>query len=129
VAPPGCARIICGKDRFAGETTFPHPIGLYGYSANPPYSAATRRGGIGGLKITTFTTRDDVNTNTPGGNAELFARIEFHHRHVPKAIAARITELSDGGLSDFEIQARTGLALPLVRLILRGGSPSGDMKR
>jgi hypothetical protein len=44
-------------------------------------------------------------------------------RQVHRALAVRITELADGGLSDFEIQALTGVALPLIRLVLRGAIP------
>jgi hypothetical protein len=55
----------------------------------------------------------EMNPNTPG-EAD---------RHVPKAIATCITELADGGLDIFEIQSVTGLALPLIRLVLRGGVP------
>jgi hypothetical protein len=55
--------------------------------------------------------------------ARLIAQIELHNQHVPKAVAARITELADGGLDLFEIQSITGLALPLIRLVLRGGVP------
>jgi hypothetical protein len=63
-----------------------------------------------------------MNPNQPGNNADLAARIELHHRRIHKSVATRITELSDGGLSVFEIQATTGLALPLIRLVLRGAT-------
>jgi hypothetical protein len=63
-----------------------------------------------------------VNVNTPGDANRLAAQLEAH-RHVPKSVATRIQELADGGLDLFEIQSITGLALPLIRLVLRGGVP------
>jgi hypothetical protein len=47
----------------------------------------------------------------------------FHHRRVPRAIARKVVELSDGGLAVFEIVHVTGLPIQLVNLILRGGAP------
>jgi hypothetical protein len=64
-----------------------------------------------------------VNLNDPANTDQLAAQLDLRNRHVPKAIAARITELADGGLDLFEIQSITGLALPLIRLVLRGGMP------
>ncbi len=52
--------------------------------------------------------------------ADVAAAIELRNRHVPEAVTDRILELADGGLDLFEIQKHTGIALPLIRLVLRG---------
>jgi hypothetical protein len=64
-----------------------------------------------------------LNPNTPGGTAALAARIALHHQRIPRAIAVKVVELTDGGLSTFEIASITGLPLPMVNLILRGAPP------
>jgi hypothetical protein len=59
-----------------------------------------------------------VNVNTPRSPADLAAAVQL--QRVPRAIVARVTELYDGGLSVFEIQAILSLPLPMIRLIIRG---------
>lgn len=61
--------------------------------------------------------------NSPGDHERLAAAIDLHHRRVPKAVAAKVLELSDGGLAPFEIAAHLGLPPALVNLILRGAPP------
>jgi hypothetical protein len=68
---------------------------------------------------------------SPGSNAmnraaeaaHLAAKIALAHKGIPRAVTLKVAELSDGGLSNFEISARMGLPLPMVNLILRGGAP------
>lgn len=66
-----------------------------------------------------------MNPNTPGGNADLAAALAVSRQKIHRTVIARIWELNDGGLDLFEIQSLTGLALPLVRLVLRGAPPNG----
>jgi hypothetical protein len=70
---------------------------------------------------------DPVNPNTPGEAARLAVKLDLQNRHIPKAVADRITELADGGLDLFDIKSITDIALPLIRLVLRG-APPGAMK-
>jgi hypothetical protein len=64
-----------------------------------------------------------MNDNSPGSNDRLAAQITLENQRIPKAVADRITGLADGGLGLFEIQSITGIALPLIRLVLRGATP------
>ena len=64
-----------------------------------------------------------MNPNTPSGTADLAAQIELHHRRVSKAVAAKIHELADGGLTPHEIASHLGIALHLANLVLRGATP------
>jgi len=59
---------------------------------------------------------------SPGASADLIAAIALNHAKVSRAVAARILDLADGGLSDTEVAHVTGYALALVRLVLRGGN-------
>jgi hypothetical protein len=62
-----------------------------------------------------------LNPNIPRSPLELADHAAaIQRQRVPRAIAARITELADGGLSIFEIQAAMGIPLALVRLVIRG---------
>ena len=53
--------------------------------------------------------------------AEAAAAIALSHQRVHRAVAARIWELSDGGLSPCEVSAATGYPPYLVKMVLRGG--------
>jgi hypothetical protein len=63
-----------------------------------------------------------VKTNTPGGTADLAAEILLAHQRVHRSVAARIWELSDGGLDVHEIASTTGYPPYLIRVVLRGGA-------
>jgi hypothetical protein len=65
----------------------------------------------------------ELNANTPRGTAALAAQIALRRQHIPRAIAVKVVELTDGGLSTFEIASITGLPIPMVNLILRGAPP------
>ena len=53
-------------------------------------------------------------------NAELAAQIALSHQKVHKAVARKIQELYDGGLSLHEIVAATGFPAHLVGVVIRG---------
>jgi hypothetical protein len=53
---------------------------------------------------------------------KLLGQIAVRNLHLPATVIGRIWELSEGGLSDHEIAAQTGLALHLIRTVLRGGA-------
>jgi hypothetical protein len=53
--------------------------------------------------------------------ADVAAAIALSHQRVHKAVARKIQELSDGGLSLHEIVAATGFPAHLVKIVLRGG--------
>jgi hypothetical protein len=58
--------------------------------------------------------------------ARLTAQIQLSHQRAPKAVAAKVVELSDGGLAPFEIAPHVGLPPALVTLILRAAAPSSS---
>ncbi len=64
-----------------------------------------------------------MNPNAPADAQRLATQLHAERRGVPRAVAIRITELADNGLDIFEIQSITGIALPLIRLVLRGATP------
>jgi hypothetical protein len=64
-----------------------------------------------------------TNPNRPADARTVAARMALANQHISKTLPARITELADGGLDLFEIQSVTGIALPLIRLVLRGATP------
>lgn len=60
--------------------------------------------------------------NSVGDQVDHADPIASNRRRVHTALATRITELADVGLTPHEIAARLGLPLPLVTLVLRGAT-------
>jgi hypothetical protein len=56
-------------------------------------------------------------------NDQLRAQFELLRTPVRKAVAAKILELSEGGLDDHEIAKHLCVPAHLVRVVLRGGAP------
>jgi hypothetical protein len=63
-----------------------------------------------------------MNVNAPGDAKRLRARLEVQYHGISRAVARKVVELSEGGMTTLEIAAHFGLPVPMVNLILRGGA-------
>jgi hypothetical protein len=62
-----------------------------------------------------------MNINAPTDAKRLRAQLEARYRGVSRAVAIKVLELSEGGMTTLEIAAHLGLSLPIVNLVKRGG--------